>query len=367
MGLNSMEFQTKTGTISDDIFELEAGFHVIEARFGTDTLVLDLDSTDVNFVFSSTDRVTIQHPTGITLTRSVEFFQFRDVTLPVITGRISSPEDLTGGAGADLLLGNATLEDSILGLGGDDFIYGYRGEDFLDGGTGNDRIFGANDSDTLRGGDGADLLDGGSGNDELTGDDGNDTLRGGKGEDTLTSGTGNDQLFGQRNADLITGGAGNDRLNGGGGNDTLKAGIGNDFLKGGVRDDVLNGGDGDDRLIANGGDDRLNGGDGIDILNAGGGTDTLNGGAGDDILRGGAQSDVFVFTDGHGNDVVQDFDAFDDAEVIDFTGLSGISSFGDVAAVSSQQGADVVIDTGSGEIIVTDVVLDDLDAGDFLF
>jgi Ca2+-binding RTX toxin-like protein len=221
--------------------------------------------------------------------------------------------------------------------------------------------------DTIRGGYDNDTLIALGGDDTVFGGNGNDVIRGGKQEDRLNGGNGADQIFGQRNADIVNGNAGNDTLNGGGGNDTLSGGDGNDFAKGGTRDDMINGGTGSDRIIGNSGKDTLNGGNGNDTLNAGGDADRLNGGTGNDALKGGAGADTFVFSQNHGRDVVADFDA-SEGDVVQFRGTDAPMSFEDIIAASQQQGADLLITTGtSSSILLENTTLDDLSADAFDF
>ena len=233
----------------------------------------------------------------------------------------------------------------------------------------------------------AETFAGQGGNDNLLGQGGNDTLRGGDGRDTLAGGAGNDRLFGQSGRDTLNGGSGNDVLNGGGDRDKLNGGGGADFLKGGSRNDTLNGSAGNDRLFGNaqndvlnggkgndklgggGGDDRLNGGAGRDNLQGGSGSDTLNGGKGNDTLNGGGGADQFVFTKGHGDDVIVGFNANSAGEKIDLSAINGITGMQDLRNNHlSQSGQDVIIDTGSGNTItLRGVDLSDLDSGDFIF
>lgn len=203
-------------------------------------------------------------------------------------------------------------------------------------------------------------LSGGDGKDTLLGHDGADTLRGGQENDTLNGGAGEDSLLGQRDDDLLIGAGGGDTLKGGGGNDLVQGGNGADFLKAGTAEDVLNGGAGDDRLFGNRGNDTLNGGSGRDLLNGGGGDDRLTGGAG---------ADTFVFAEGHGNDTIRDFDARSDDEKIDLSKVGAITGLGDLLGnQATQAGAGVRIDTGDGNsILLQNVSLGDLGAGDFLF
>jgi Ca2+-binding RTX toxin-like protein len=78
-------------------------------------------------------------------------------------------ENLTGGAGNDLLQGTETAN-------------------VLTGGAGNDGLVGRGGADALTGGAGNDVLLGGAGTDALAGDAGTDGLVGGLGNDTLTGG-----------------------------------------------------------------------------------------------------------------------------------------------------------------------------------
>lgn len=150
-----------------------------------------------------------------------------------------------------------------LGTTGDDELYAYGSKPtYLHGGLGNDQLFGA---------------------------DGNDTLIGGAGNDRLYGGAGNDFLFGELGDDYLDGGSGNDYLYGGIGDDRLYGGAGNDFLFGELGDDYLDGGNGDDRLYGGIGDD------------------ILVGGLGNDYLEGGIGNDVYVFSKGHGQDTILEY------------------------------------------------------------
>ena len=65
--------------------------------------------------------------------------------------------DLTGGSGADVLMGSAE-NDRISGGGGGDTLYGYNGVDKLKGDGGNDLILGGQGNDHIWGGAGDDIL-----------------------------------------------------------------------------------------------------------------------------------------------------------------------------------------------------------------
>jgi serralysin len=141
-------------------------------------------------------------------------------------------ENAVGGAGSDVITGNAAANR-------------------LDGGAGNDQI---------RGGAGADVLVGGQGFDRLWGGAGNDALYSGSKGGALNGDTGNDALFGGGAADQLFGGAGNDQIRGRAGNDLLVGGAGADVLVGGAGADTF-------RFLscaesAPGAADRLRAGDG---------------------------------------------------------------------------------------------------------
>ena len=69
--------------------------------------------------------------------------------------------------------------------------------------------------------------------------------------DNFTGGSGNDTLNGHNLTNVLRGGAGNDTLSGDAGNDTLDGGTGNDVLRGGTGFDQLTGGAGNDLFAYN--------------------------------------------------------------------------------------------------------------------
>ncbi|RMH50848.1 MAG: calcium-binding protein, partial [Alphaproteobacteria bacterium] len=128
---------------------------------------------------------------------------------------------------------------------------------------------------------------------------------------------------------------------------------GNDRLFGGGGDDRLSGGDGDDILVGGGGNDRLR---------SGSGTDRIDGGTGDDviILDGGAKR--LIFRAGDGFDRVHGFDPA--TSLLDLS-ETGASDLGDLELSVHKLGC--IVDYGSGRILLKDVDLLALSAGDFLF
>lgn len=259
-------------------------------------------------------------------------------------------ENGTGGSGADRITGN-DANNVLSGNSGNDTLLGGLGNDTLHGGAQDDRMLGGNGDDYLLGGPGFDALYGGDGNDILDGGTNADNLFGGAGNDTMRGGDGLDRLFGGDGDDFGRGGTGDDGLFGDAGNDTLNGESGNDRLFGGV------------------GNDDLDGSTGNDTLYGGAGFDTLKGGEGNDLLYGNFNADTFVFTDGNGNDTIADFEADNPLEKIDLSGVSAITNLFDLLSNHvSQVGANVVIDTGSGNsITLNNVNIATLDSSDFIF
>jgi VCBS repeat-containing protein len=101
------------------------------------------------------------------------------VTVTVSDGQATGSVQLTVRA-----TGNGT--DTVTGGAGADLILGQSGNDTLSGAGGNDLLCGGSGNDTLSGGDGDDSMDGSSGNDRLTGGPGADRFSGGSGTDTAT-------------------------------------------------------------------------------------------------------------------------------------------------------------------------------------
>jgi serralysin len=281
-------------------------------------------------------------------------------------------DTLHGELGADWLYGEDG-NDSLLGGDSQDFLYGGAGDDTLDAGEAADRVYGGTGHDLIYGG-----INRGLSRDGLFGEEGNDTLYGGIGYDVVDGGDGNDLVDGGTNADnlygrvgddTLIGGQGFDRLFGGPGNDLMQGGSGTDAFYGHAGNDTMEGGSSNDRMFAGRDNDHVDGGSGNDSLVGGGGDDTLIGGSGNDTLAGRSEADVFIFTDGHGVDVIEDFEATNDAEQIDLSAVSAITDFADLmGSHATQAGGNVEIDTGSGNsITLTGVNIADLDAADFIF
>lgn len=197
---------------------------------------------------------------------------------------------------------------------------------------------------------------GGAGADVIHGNATDNTIEGGAGGDTIDGGAGGrNRLFGGDGADLIVGGAEFDGVNGNKGEDTIDGGDGgDDWLLGGQGDDVitahagatiLNGNIGRDTVTAAGGADVVRGGQGDDVLNAGDGADHLFGDLGNDWLAGGPGADVFHFAPGGGADRVVDFQPG-----VDRVQLDGAGGYDLI-----QVGPDTVIALGVDQIVLANV------------
>jgi Ca2+-binding RTX toxin-like protein len=98
-----------------------------------------------------------------------------------------------GTNGADTLSGaSGAVGDWLIAGAGDDYVRGWSLEDVLSGGLSYLDALKRDDADNLSGGAGYDVLDGGGGNDTLSGGLGGDRLCGGVGRDDLTGNSGSD-------------------------------------------------------------------------------------------------------------------------------------------------------------------------------
>lgn len=126
-----------------------------------------------------------------------------------------TPTNCMGTSGDDIIIGAASQPfNSIIGLGGNDYIQG-RG-----------------DSNWLFGGDGNDILVGDQGRDYLEGGNGNDRYDGWFGDDTIVEATAFNGIQGTltNNDDIISGGKGDDWISSGEGSDRISGGPGHDAI-----------------------------------------------------------------------------------------------------------------------------------------
>ncbi|MEL6791132.1 MAG: hypothetical protein AAGL18_11760 [Pseudomonadota bacterium] len=86
-------------------------------------------------------------------------------------------------------------------------------------------------------------------------------------------------------------------------------------------------------------------------------------------LTGGFNADTFVFDNEFGLDVIADFDALNNFEKIDLSGVNAISDFADLVQshLSDDTAGNAVISVGVHQITLSGVNMNDLDANDFIF
>jgi Ca2+-binding RTX toxin-like protein len=291
--------------------------HIIDGGSGTDTLVLQSQPLDRQFLL------------GQATVASIERIAFVDGALDR-TLFLNANQFLTGTGfsptlAVDRILSTAATDIISVSLPAPALL-DLSGLTFL-GDTAPDalffEIFASIGADTIRGTSVRDVVDGGGSNDSLVGNAGNDALAGGAGDDTLEGGEGDDALAGGDDNDSVLGGAGNDTLAGGAGRDRLLGDDGADSIDGDAGGDTLGGDEGDDILSGGAGDDVVFGGAGNDALFGGEDADNLLGGLGADTMTGGSSFDRFVIQDfsesrsGVANrDVITDFEVENDQIVL---------------------------------------------------
>ena len=226
-----------------------------------------------------------------------------------------SPDNITAGAGHDIVRGFKG-DDSLNGGAGDDTLIGGDGKDTLDGGTGTNtasydylssgtgvkvdlvaetssattddtdkliniqNVIGSQYGDTLMGNDAANILVGGMGNDTLEGGKGADSFYGGEQNDSADSLDGSDTVSYEDVTAARAIDANNNTKNNG-----VVASLTNsqinegDFAVGDKYYSIenLTGSRYDDKLYGDSGKNILTGGDGVDTLIGGADADTLEG------------------------------------------------------------------------------------------
>lgn len=291
------------------------------------------------------------------------------------------------GQGMDILIGiehasGTTLNDTLTGNGGDNWLW--------DGGDGDDTTA-ASGNDVINAGGGNDLVEVGNGNDVVSGGTGVDTLSFLAGQSEIDANgvtfslafqgaaqateqgslnaSGFENVSGSIHDDVLTGNAIDNILLGDWGSDTLTGGDGNDSLYGDGRihvDTHLTGGSGPITLFSDVDAALPPGGlgvDGNDVLNGGKGDDSLYGGRGDDVLTGDQGADLFVISALSGDDRITDFK---NADTILFDALSGVDSFSDLTL--TQVGGDTLITWGTTDsLLIEGLRPNRIDASDFSF
>ncbi len=193
---------------------------------------------------------------------------------------LGAPMRSNGGNGNDRLVGDARVEDVLLGSGGDDDLLGGGGQNELDGGSGDDNLTGGSGGDKLVGGIGDDDLDGGASDDTLDGGLGQDFMDGGPAG--IKAGERHDRvLYSDRTGDVKVDLARTDASQGTQANPSLGIPAERDMI---VDVEDVVGGSGDDFLFGNAFGNQMDGGAGNDAVSGLAGFDVLVGGDGNDFM-----------------------------------------------------------------------------------
>lgn len=346
------------GSSNDESFIGRAGNDTIDGGGGFDRMRYDRSGMDSAVVVDLDAGTATGTFDGIAFTHTLSNIEW-------VRGTREGSDQITG-SGANELFDGRGGDDTLNGGGGNDTLRGGDGADELNGGAGLDTADYSKAGDKVR----IDLLNAGAARGDAVGDtftdieayqltDFDDVMNGDNGQMFAYGGAGDDKLTGRGGRDRLFGDEGDDELNGGKGRDRLEGGADNDLMLGLGGFDNMRGGKGDDTLDA---------GDANDLMLGGRDDDVLIGGAGNDTMSGNTQSDIFVFADGHGSDLITDFDTLDMDEKLDFSGLSTINSLADFQAAATQVGSDVLVLTGgSNQITLENVFLGDFDQSDFIF
>ena len=313
---------TLTGSALNDTLNGGAGADVLIGKAGDDRFVAIVN--DGNDSYEGSQGVDTYDLSATTAAATVSLDKGTSTSAQTGTDKLTTIENVIGGAGNDILTGDG-LANTLVGLAGADTISGGAGNDTLIGGAGND---------TLTGGAGTNIMLGGAGNDIYVVSSATDIVseRGGDGVDQVQSsvtwtlaadvenlaltgtaainGTGNaaaNVLVGNAAANALLGGAGDDLLSGELGNDTLDGGTGTDTavyasataaVVVSLATGKATGAAGTDTLVSienvvgGSGADTITGDGAANFLNGGAGNDTLSGGLGDDLLLGGLGNDT---------------------------------------------------------------------------
>lgn len=288
-----------------------------------------------------------------------------------ITGSSSAAGPGHAGTGdvIDTMVGN----DTVMALGGDDFVKDRGGADSYAGGTGFDTL--AYDGwnftpwaatvglyvdqlrGTVRGPDG--MVDTISGFEDITGTFLNDTMKGNAAANKFEGGAANDNFDGRGGRDTVSyardaewGGTDGIRVN-------LAAGTVRDGF--GTLDKVANvesiiGTAVRDTFFDNGADNFFDGGGGNDTMHFGNGNDTGHGGSG---------ADTFIFDGNFSDDAIDDFDS-GEGDKIRISLATNFLQFS-MTNIITDDGPAVLVSFGFNSITILGHTVAEMHASDFLF
>ncbi|MDB5439536.1 MAG: Hemolysin-type calcium binding domain protein, partial [Caulobacteraceae bacterium] len=308
--LNSVHFYggTSGGVPFDETFDGSGGDDTLQGNGGHDVLI-GHGGNDL-YINPGQSQLVEQPGEGVDTVWSDESYQLPDnVENLVLTESFFHTEIKGTGNAADNGIVGDSIDNILIGLGGNDSLNGDFGDDSLDGGAGNDQLYG---------GYGDDLLDAGAGDDQVYGDAGDDTMFGGAGVDHLYGGDGADIIDAGAGADQIDGGVGIDLMIGGAGSDTYQVDDTGDVI---IEQDEPKGidtvfssatytlspyieilrltGKTDIDGTGNDQDNYIYGNDGENVLTGHAGNDYIDGGRSDDVMIGNEGDDTYIVNTSH--------------------------------------------------------------------
>jgi Ca2+-binding RTX toxin-like protein len=291
-----------TGSVYADDLQGNDGNNWLQGKGGDDTLIF---SKGQDTLEGGTGTDTVVYAGVSTAVNANLLTKLGTVVAVGSSQELRSIENITGGSGNDILVGNDSA-NTLLGMVGKDTILGGAGDDNLQGGEGDDN---------LEGGAGADILSGGSGDDTvsyasssakvtvdltLTDRGPSDPLNDGVGDaligvESIIGSAGDDVFYASVNAVTISGGAGIDTVDyhkhtslletdPGVIADLSGAVAGTGWASGDAFDSIEN-------LVGTQGKDTLYGDAGANLIEGRAGDDTVQGGGGNDTLDGGLALD----------------------------------------------------------------------------
>ena len=189
---------------------------------------------------------------------------------------------------------------------------------------------------------------------------------GGGRSDSLIGGAGADVFVIERGTNAIDGGGGSNTLSFADCDTTVTVDLGAGTASADGQDTIKNiqtvvGGAHGDTLIAGSTAAMLIAGSGHDVLPGGAAADTLVAGAGGDHMTGGAGADTFIYASGDHQDVITDFGAHGDQDVLKIYGYAGATSI-------VQQGADTLVTlSATDSVLLKGVQATNLTGGQLTF
>lgn len=296
-----------TGSAYADDLQGNDGDNWLQGKGGDDTLIFS-KGHDTLEGGTGTDTVVYA---GVTAVVNANLLTKLGTVADGSSQEFRSIENLTGGAGSDILVGNDSA-NTLLGMVGNDSILGGAGDDNLQGGDGADSLVGGAGADILSGGSGIDTVSYASSSAKVTVDltltdrGPADPLNDGAGDaligvESIIGSAGDDVFFASVDAVTISGGAGVDTVDYSKQGNLLATDIGvtvdlsvavsgAGWASGDAFDSIEN-------LVGTQGKDTLYGDAGANLILGGAGDDTVQGRLGHDTLDGGLGLNTLSYAD----------------------------------------------------------------------